>query len=77
MTPTGDPPDRALAEVTGCFLAAERADQKQLRALRSELRPFRDTSLWALLVELMEHDTAKHIRILSFIADHVARQRQR
>lgn len=66
------PTDRALAEVTRSFLAAERADQKQLRALRKELRPFRDTSLWALLVELMEHDTAKHIRILTFIADHVA-----
>jgi hypothetical protein len=60
------PPDRALAEVTRRFLAAERANQKQLRALRKELRPFRDTSLWALLVELMEYDTAKHIRILTF-----------
>jgi len=66
------PPDRALVEVTHRFLAEERADQKQLRAIRKELRPFRDTSLWALLVELMEHDTAKHIRILTFIADHVA-----
>ena len=56
------------------FLAAERADAKQLRALRKELRPFRDTSLWVLLVELMEQDTAKHIRLLSFIRDHIARQ---
>lgn len=71
------PPDRALGEITGRFLAAERADQKQLRALRKELRPFRDTSLWALLVELMEHDTAKHIRILTFITDHVAQKPRR
>jgi hypothetical protein len=68
------PPSRALEEVTGRFLAAERADQKQLRALRKELRPFRDTSLWALLVELMEHDTAKHIRVFTFLRDHVARR---
>jgi len=68
------PPDRALSEVTAQFLAAERADQKQLRALRKELRPFRDSSLWALLVELMEHDTAKHIRVLTFMAEHVAQQ---
>lgn len=68
------PPSRALEEVTARFLAAERADQKQLRALRKELRPFRDTSLWALLVELMEHDTAKHILVFSFIRDHVARR---
>lgn len=71
------PPDRALAEVTRRFLAAERTDQKQLRALRKELRPFRETGLWALLVELMEHDTAKHIRILTFIADHVAPRSRR
>lgn len=67
------PTDRALVEDTRRFLAAERADQKQLRALRKELRPFRDTSLWALLVEVMEYDTAKHIRILTFIADRIAR----
>jgi hypothetical protein len=65
---------QALEEVTARFLAAERADQKQLRALRKELRPFRDTSLWALLVELMQHDTAKHIRIFTFLRDHVARR---
>ena len=69
-----EPPDRTLEEVTSQFLAAERSDAKQLRALRKELRPFRDTSLWVLLVELMEQDTAKHIRLLSFIRDHIARQ---
>jgi len=68
------PPDQALEEATSRFLAAEKVDQKELHALRKELRPFRDTSLWALLIELMEHDTAKHILILSFIHDHVARQ---
>jgi len=41
--------DPELAAVTARFLAAERADQKQLRALRDELRPFRDSSMWALL----------------------------
>lgn len=65
--------DPELAAVTARFLAAERADQKELRALRNELRPFRDSSMWALLVELMESDTAKHIRMLGFLADHIAR----
>lgn len=65
-------PDPELAAVTARFLAAEHADQKELRALRKELRPFRNTSLWVLLVELMEQDTAKHIRMLSFLADHIA-----
>ena len=72
-----EPPDRVLGEVTGRFLAAERADAKQPRALRKELRPFRDTSLWVLLIELMEHDTAKHIRLLTFIRDQFARQPRR
>ena len=72
-----EPPDRALQEVTSQFLAAERADAKQLRALRKELRSFRDTSLWALLIELMEHDTAKHIHVLTFIRDRVAGQPRR
>lgn len=65
-------PDPELATVTRRFLAAERADRKELHALRKELRPFRDTNLWALLVDLMEHDTAKHIHMLRFLADHVA-----
>jgi hypothetical protein len=59
--------------VTIRFLAAEREDQKQLRALRREMRPFRNTTLWTLLVELMEHDTAKHIHLLTFVRDHAAR----
>ncbi|MGA7912979.1 MAG: hypothetical protein WCC30_15735 [Candidatus Dormiibacterota bacterium] len=72
---SGQPPP-ALEEVTARFLAAERADKKQLHALRKELRPFRDTSLWDLLVELMEYDTAKHIRVFTFLRDHVARRRK-
>jgi hypothetical protein len=63
---------RALEEVTEQFLAAERTDQRSLRALRRELRPYRSSNLWALLVELMAHDTAKHILLLNFLRDHVA-----
>jgi alkylated DNA nucleotide flippase Atl1 len=62
-----------LEDVTKRFLAAERADRKQLQALRKELRPFRDTTMWSLLVEVMELDTAKHIRLLTFIRDHLTR----
>jgi hypothetical protein len=62
-----------LEEVTKRFLAAERADRKQLRTLRKELRPFRDTTMWSLLVEVMELDTAKHILLLTFIRDHLTR----
>lgn len=43
------PPSRVLKEVTTRFLAAEREDQQQLRALRRELRPFHNSNLWACL----------------------------
>jgi len=69
-----EPPDRTLEEVTSQFLAAERADAKQLRALRKELGRSVTPACGLLLVELMEQDTAKHIRLLSFIRDHIARQ---
>jgi hypothetical protein len=63
-----DTPDRqALLEATDRFLAFERADAKSLRQLQKELRPVRDTTLFALLVKLMEFDTKKHIAILEFI----------
>lgn len=57
----------ALIEATDRFLAFERADEKSLRQLQKELRPVRDTTLFSLLVELMEFDTKKHIAILEFI----------
>lgn len=63
---------RALApdvrQLTGRLLAAERADRRELRALRRRLRPVADTTLWSLLVDLMALDTEKHLRILKTIA---------
>jgi hypothetical protein len=58
---------QALLEATERFLAFERADEKSLRRLQKELRPVRDTTLFSLLVELMELDTQKHIAVLEFI----------
>jgi len=54
---------------TEALLSFEREDQKALHRLRRELRPVRDTTLFSLLVELMELDTKKHIAILEFIRD--------
>jgi len=58
---------QALIEATERFLAFERDDEKSLRKLQKELRPYRDTTLFSLLVELMELDTKKHIAILEFV----------
>jgi hypothetical protein len=58
---------RRLLEPTERFLEAERDDRAQLRRLRKELKPARSNTLWPLMVELMEIDTDKHIRILEYL----------
>jgi rubrerythrin len=62
-----------ILELTDRFLALEREDQRDLRRLAKQLEPVRDTTLWQLLVRLMQADTDKHIQILRFIRDHVRR----
>lgn len=57
----------ALIAATDRLLAFEREDMSSLRHLEKELRPVRHTTLFSLLVELMELDTKKHIAILEFI----------
>ena len=62
--------DRERIEAaTERLLAAERADAKDLKQFAKQLKEVRDTTLWGLLVELMQDDTAKHIKILSFIRE--------
>ena len=63
--------DPALRAETDRLLAFEKDDMKELRRLRKELQwshgnPHGDPLL-PLLVDLMLHDTAKHIDILKFI----------
>lgn len=60
--------DRIL-EATERLLDEERADGKKLKELVKELKDVRDTTLWSLIVELMQDDTNKHIKILKFIRD--------
>jgi hypothetical protein len=57
----------SLLEATQRFLDFEQEDGKSLERLQKELRPVRDTTLFSLLVELMQLDTKKHIAILKFI----------
>jgi hypothetical protein len=58
-----------ITAATEQLLAAERADAKELKQFAKQLKELRDTTLWGLLVDLMRDDTAKHIKILSFIRD--------
>jgi hypothetical protein len=60
-----------LLPPTEQFLAAEREDRRRLRELARTLRPLKDENLWPLLVELMEMDTRKHVRILEYLRHHM------
>lgn len=62
--------DRALIEHTRKLRRAERDDHRELRELRKRLRPYADTTMWALVVDLMVLDTEKHMAILRFIEQH-------
>jgi hypothetical protein len=66
-----DRADRAavLAGATE-LLENEESDLADLKRLQRELRDVKDTSLWGLLVELMQRDTEKHIAILRFVREH-------
>jgi len=66
-----DHPDPDLLAETKRLLAFEKGDAKELRELRKVLRHAPRSSLQPLLVDLMLHDTAKHISILEFIRDHL------
>jgi rubrerythrin len=60
-------PDTALTDATRKLIEMEKADGAELVRLRSAVESGGATSLLPLLVNLMIHDTAKHIAILEFI----------
>jgi hypothetical protein len=61
----------AVLEGANELLENEKRDIGELKRLQRDLRDLKDTSLWGLLVELMQRDTEKHIAILNFVRDHV------
>jgi hypothetical protein len=64
----------AVAALTDQLLKSERQDARELKRLRRKLRSVRHTTLWDLLVDLMERDTQKHIAILRFAQKHAKRR---
>jgi hypothetical protein len=52
------------------LLEREEQDARELKRLQREMRDVKDTSLWSLLVDLMQRDTQKHIAILRFVKAH-------
>lgn len=59
--------------ITERLLHREEHDRRELRALQRRLHGVKDTTLWGLLVELMQRDTDKHIAILRFARRHALR----
>lgn len=57
-----------ILEPTLEFLAAEIEDRTHLRDLARRLEGAGD-NLWGLLIELMDLDTRKHVRILEYLRD--------
>jgi bacterioferritin (cytochrome b1) len=64
-------PDSEFVAETKALLDTEQADIRELRKLRRRLAAYQDTTLWALLVDLMLLDTEKHVHILRFITSHM------
>ena len=52
------------------FLEVERADERDLHRLQKSLKTVKDTTIWSLLVDMMELDTKKHQLILEFLQKH-------
>lgn len=64
--------DRAtVRDVTERLLEHEKADEKELKRLQRDMSDLQDTTLWGLLVNLMQRDTDKHIAILRFVKKHL------
>lgn len=66
--------DAELRDATERLIELEKDDAKELRRLKRQMHGQPSSSMLPLLVELMEHDTAKHIAILKLIRAHVKRR---
>lgn len=62
----------SLLAMTKRLREFEEDDARNLVQLRKRLKPFADTTIWTLIVELLQLDTKKHITILRFLERHQA-----
>ena len=59
--------DDALLAQTTLLREAEETDYRDLKRMRKQLRPFVETTMWALIIDIMMLDTEKHATILRFL----------
>ncbi len=57
----------ALLDQTKRLRKAEEDDYRALQRLKRRLRPYADTTMWMLVIDLMMLDTKKHATILRFL----------
>lgn len=62
--------DPELVEATRKLREYEESDRHELAQLKRQLKPFEETTLWGLIVEMILLDTEKHAAILRFIERH-------
>ena len=68
----GSPLDANLVDATQKLIAMEKSDGDELKRLRAALASGGSRSLLSLLVDMMIHDTAKHVLMLEFLYAHAA-----
>lgn len=66
--------DPELRAATDELIELEKEDARELKKLKRQMKGQPSSSMLPLLVEMMEHDTAKHIAILELIRSHVKRR---
>ena len=57
---------KAVLTAIDQLIEKENEDARLLKQLQHELRSVKDTTLWGLLVDLMQRDTQKHIAVLRY-----------
>ncbi len=60
----------AVRDLTDQLVQREQEDLRELKKLQRGVRDIKDTTLWSLLVNLMQRDTKKHIAMLRFVQQH-------
>lgn len=71
LPPIATRSDPELLAETKRLLAFEKKDAKELRSLKKQLKGSQKSSLDPLMVDIMLHDTSKHIAILEYIKAHL------
>lgn len=61
------PDPHKVVDVSERLARHEEMDLEVLHRIRKEMDDIRDTTLWAMLVKIMELDTQKHTEILNFV----------